>query len=278
MLIYIVSVEGLFRLQWTAKTPERTSLHVDIPSRLKLLSRELYLISGPSNINLLWKNSDTFTPKAVQLVGMRNVLKLNPNGARFCESDDSGRGPRPHPSSNVKFENRIWFHTHDSAAIYLSGLHLKPLVADFQHRLGSRMDSITLDDQRMEFADLYGFLYDLLSPTQIDTLFGTSFLAMNPNFAFDFREFHRGLPYLLRGYPRWLSPKAWDARERCLESIKGWHAFCREKKRTGEVQSDEERTLFYGSRYIENRQAMHSKMKALDADAIASSELGVIWA
>ncbi|KAL9117083.1 MAG: hypothetical protein Q9187_006385 [Circinaria calcarea] len=237
----------------------------------------MYLISGPSNINLIWRNSDTFTPKAIQLMGMRNILKLKPNGASFCESDDSGRGPRPHPKSNVEPENRIWFHTHDTSARYLSGLHLNSLSSYFQYHLKNRIGALSLDNQWSETTDLYSLIFDIIFPTQIEALFGTSFLSLNPNFASDFREFHRGLTYLLRGYPRWLIPKTWRARERCLEDIKKWHIES-QKQQDGKILSGEERYISYGSDYIRARKHMHAKMKLLDADAIASSELGVIWA
>ena len=238
----------------------------------------MYLVSGPSNINLIWRNSDTLTPKAIQLMGMRNILKLKPNGASFCQSDDSGRGPRPHTRSNVKPENRIWFHTHNSSAIFLSGLHLKTLSSHFQYHLRNRIGTLPLDNQWSETTDLYSFVFDLTFPTQVEVLFGTSFLPLNPNFASNFREFHRGLTYLLRGYPRWLVPKAWDAREQCLEDIKKWHIAVQKQEDNGRISSSEGKHLSYGSDYIRGRKHMHSKMKLLDADAIASSELGVIWA
>ena len=238
----------------------------------------MYLISGPSNINLLWKNSHTFTPKAVQLLGMRNILKLGSSGARFCESDNSGRGPRPHPLSNVKKENRIWFLTHDSAATYLSGPHLKPLASSLQHHLRLRIDGLSFPHGWVMNTDLYTFLYNLMFPSQIEVLFGTSFLNLNPDFPSDFRVFHQGLVYLLRGYPRWMVPKAWDARERCLKSIKDWHIYVQEQQADEAMPCHKDRTRIYGSRFISVRREMHSKIKALDADDIASSELGVIWA
>ena len=126
--------------------------------------------------------------------------------------------------------------------------------------------------------DLYAFLYNVIFPTQIEILFGTSFLTLHPNFVSDFREFHQGLAYLLRGYPRWLVPKAWDARERCLTSIKKWHAYVQEQQPDKTSLSHEDRSFKYGSQFISARQEMHSKIEALDADDIASSELGVIWA
>ena len=192
--------------------------------------------------------------------------------------DDSGRGPRSHPLSNVKAENRIWFHTRDSAATYLSGPHLKSLASRFQYHFRSRMEELSLPDGWSLNTDLYTFVYNVMFPTQIEVLFGTTFLTLNPNFASDFREFHRGLSYLLRGYPRWMVPKAWDARERCLTSIKKWHVYVQEQQPEETTLCHEDRILRYGSRFISVRREMHSKMKALDADDIASSELGVIWA
>ena len=211
-------------------------------------------------------------------MGMRNILKLGSNGAKFCESDDSGRGPQPHSKSNVKNENRIWFHTRDTAAMYLSGPHLMSLASRFQRDFRSHLEAVSHPPGWHVKTDLYGFVYDIMFPTQIRVLFGTSFIDLNPTFAGDFREFHKGLPFLLRRYPRWMVPKAWDARERCLRSVKKWHVHVQENQANATKLSDEEWTLIYGSRLISVRQEMHSKMTALDPDAIASSELGIIWA
>ncbi|ERF71136.1 hypothetical protein EPUS_08931 [Endocarpon pusillum Z07020] len=211
-------------------------------------------------------------------MGMRNILKLGPIGASFCESDDSGRGPRPHPRSQVEPEDRLWFHTHNTAATFLSGIHLKAILKTFQTNLRTRIEALRIDRRWDEIPDLYQFIYKTLFPTQVEVLFGTSFLALNPNFLQDFRDFHKGLVYLLRGYPSWLVPTACSARERCLGSIKRWHLFLKEQEGNENPPRDEERSRLYGSRYIRTLQKKYGRMKPLDLDAVASSELGVIWA
>ena len=208
---------------------------------------------------------------------MRTALKLNSKGAEVGRSDDSGKSPRPHPSSCVEPDNRIWFHTHDTAARFLSGPHLTNLSSNFQRCLEERIGTNVLSHQWIEQTDLYSFVYDLMFPSQIEALFGTSFLHLSPSFPADFKEFHSGLFYLLLGYPRWMVPKAWDARERCLESIKKYHARLDEEKYE-KTNHGEKKDFICGSEFIRARERMHAKMKRLDADAIASSELGVIWA
>ena len=182
--------------------------------------------------------------------------------------------------STVRPENRIWFHTHDSAATFLSGTHLKVIASYFQRHLKDRVRQFTYTKQWSDPTDLYSLVHDLIFSTQIDTLYGKSFLLMNPNFVSDFRTFHHGIPYLLRGYPRWLIPKTWDARERCLEAIKQYHISRDEWKvdSNDKTEADEEHCVNYGSDFIRARKLIHSKMEGLDADAVASSELGVIWA
>ena len=68
----------------------------------------------------------------------------------FLESDDSGKGPRPHSKSNVKKENRIWFNTRDTAATYLSGPHLTSLASRFQHGVRSRVGALSPTSSWME--------------------------------------------------------------------------------------------------------------------------------
>lgn len=209
---------------------------------------------------------------------MRNALKLGPNGAKFCESDNSGRGVRPHPKSSVKPENRIWFLTHNSAAVFLSGSYLQIMALHFQHHLRHRLHAFSPRQEWVEKTDLYSFIYGMIFTTQIEVLFGKYFLLLNPDFTSDFREFHNGIPSLLRAYPSWMIPKAWHARERCLKSIKRWHKYRLKLEKNDAKIFNIERHLFYGSDYIEERKRIHTAMEPLDEDAIASSELGVIWA
>ena len=227
------------------------------------------LICGSSDINFLWKNSDTFTSKDVQLIGMENILNLSHQGVSFCQADNSGRGPRAHPQSQVAPENRLWFHVHTAAATFMSGIHLKQLVESFQNLVTARVENLSWDDCEKEPVDLYQFVYDMIFPAQLETLFGPEFLTLNPGFVRDFRVFHKSLAYFLRGYPQWVIPKAWAARERCFESVKKWHRFIQQ-----EAVEDSAR----GSPYIRNLRGRYEKMESLDRNAVASSELGIIWA
>ena len=77
--------------------------------------------------------------------------------------------------------------------------------------------------------------------------------------------------------PGFLAPRAYAARKRVLDSVKVWEAHAREQC-PDHPQPGEQDEEYWGSNFFRFRQKMFLDMDGYDHDAIASADLGAIWA
>ena len=105
---------------------------------------------------------------------------------------------------------------------------------------------------------------------------GPVLLDQNPTFVDEFWKFDSDMLYFFKGYPRLFAPRAWRNRTRVLDSLKKWHAYARENYEESCIESDGH-DRFYGSPLMRSRQDYLPKVDSLDADALASQGLGLIW-
>lgn len=73
-------------------------------------------------------------------------------------------------------------------------------------------------------------------------------------------------------------PKAFSARESCLQTVKKWHRFANEYQKEASSESGDDADAIFGTKRFRERQDLFSKMEHINADAIASADLGLIWA
>lgn len=85
------------------------------------------------------------------------------------------------------------------------------------------------------------------------------------------------LYYFFKGYPRWLAPLAYLNRSKLLRSVKDWHSFARDNFQDSYIESDGH-DPYYGSALIRARQDFLSQIDSFNADALASQDLGLLWA
>lgn len=112
----------------------------------------------------------------------------------------------------------------------------------------------------------------------MEAVCGPHMFSLNPTFAEDFWAFDKNILSLLKGYPRWISPKAWESRDRCLQAVKSWHQYANEHYDDVEIDPDTEYEPLFSAKFIRARQQYYSKIKSITADAKASVDLGLIWA
>ena len=100
-------------------------------------------------------------------------------------------------------------------------------------------------------------------------------LSLNPTFVEDFREFDRSIsmPMFVMGFPRWLCPTAYKARDRVLQGLKNWHKFAHERSDCTELGSDDgDWDPYFGSRFMKERQSYCMRMDPMNADAVAAED------
>ena len=184
---------------------------------------------------------------------------------KFFKADISGTAHEPHPQSSIRPENRVHSLMFKATVDCLTGSHLTITGQRFQTALVRRIRTLPIEDTWVEMGDLFGFLHSLISYSAIDAMCGLSFLERFPDFFDDFWQFDGRIPTLLNGWPRWMIPKAWQARDRCLSAMKQWR------------QSSNEDN-FDGNEFYWRKWSYYSKMQGISDDGVASSDIGFLWA
>lgn len=232
--------------------------------RLSFLRKDIYVVSGAELLNAVWKNTRGMTSTNGINIALSNMFNTPKKDMLFFEADDSGITHDPHPLSSTEQHNRVFFLMHKAAVDCLAGSNLTASSLAFQTALAERIHVQPVSSEWTEMNDLYDFLKPLISCSTIEVMCGPSFLRTFPGFVEDFWLFNTAMPRLLQGWPRWMMPKAWKARDRCIATMKNWR-----NVRDG--------ATFDGNVMIPRRWSYFSKMKGLSEQGIACSDLGILW-
>lgn len=160
---------------------------------------------------------------------------------------------------------------------FFIGPGLKHFGNRFQDVLKKQLSEIRIEQDLVELPALYSFMQDLLIGPAIETMCGPTLIVQNPTFLNDFRKFDYDLLYFFKSCPRWLAPRAWKNRDQIPTSLKSWHAFARDHFDESSIGEDGH-DRFYGSPMMRSRQTYLLKMDSIDANALASQDLGLVWA
>lgn len=196
----------------------------------------------------------------------------------FWMDDDSGHHLQPHPDSKIPPHLRIDYLAYSLVSTFLTGDGWKPFARRFTTNLAERL--LNVDFVRSEWSnlpDLYVFMQTELFHAAVEAMCGQNLLSKNPTFVEDFWAFDKVLPRLAKGYPQWLYPQSYRARDKCLASLKRWHEVIRTHFNESAVDSKGWNPA-YGAEFVKNRHIMWSKMPRMNADAAAAEDLGMIWA
>lgn len=183
---------------------------------------------------------------------------------KFFEADKSGITHDPHPQSSTKPDDRVFYLMHRATVDCLAGSHVTIAAQRFESAMNRKIDALPIQDEWVEMDDLYSFLRPLTSYSTIEAMCGAKFLQAFPDFVDDFWNFNTRMPKLLQGWPRWMMPKAWRARDRCIATMKQW-------RKTVDKEN------FDGNAMMLRRWDYFSKMQGLSDDGVACSDLGILW-
>lgn len=192
-------------------------------------------------------------------------------------TDNSGINPQPHPSSNILQKDRFYYQSRKASLSFFSGPSSKHLAHRFLGLLTKQISQQTIGDEWLECPDLYSFIQALLTGPAIEAMCGPVLMRHNGTFVDDFWKFHKNVLYFVRGCPRWLAPRVWENRDKLLVDVKNWHTYAQKNFDESCIEPDGY-DRFYGSPLIRSRQSYLSQIDSFDADAIASQDLGLIWA
>lgn len=250
------------------------------PLRAKFGPKSLTLVSNPEHITAIFKAAKTAGAKPATSMALRKVFGGSATAAKYWDDDNSGIAVQPRKESNVKPENRVHFWTAHTSQEFLSSPHLQPLNERFVATVGKQLDGMGIQEQWVEYPDLYSFVQLVVGESATRTLFGERVLELNPGLLDDFRIFDSNMTKFLFGRPRWLMEAAYRARERLREALKLWQSEGH-KEAGAEVNKlgpeDPEFDTHWGTKLMKARQVAMMKMD-LDANDRASLDVGLMFA
>ena len=158
----------------------------------------------------------------------------------------------------------MFHHALKATADFLTGAHLAVTAQKLQHSMQRSIDAVPVQDAWIEMDDLLGFLRPLIAHSTVEAMCGTYFVRRFPDFVENFYEFNGQVHKLLYGWPRFLLPRAWYARERCISILKEWRATAIERD-------------FDGNGMMTARWRYFSAMSGMSDYGIACQDLGILW-
>lgn len=241
----------------------------------------MHLVSGADHYVTIFNNqaSRHMNTKAAVLMSLKNLFGTPANVIPFYAADNSGTTSTPLAGSRVKPEHRITYLQVKAAHKYLSGPALVQMTETFLNILEQRLKISHVGSEWVDQPDLYGFLQYEVFSAAAEALCGSHLLPQSPRFVEDFWEYVSSVPTLVKGLPRWISPKSYRVRGRLLDAIKRWHKMAHEHSdcsKTG--TSDREWEPYFGSKLMRARQEYARGMEFMNADALAAEDLGLIFA
>ncbi|KAI1089123.1 cytochrome P450 [Rostrohypoxylon terebratum] len=239
------------------------------------------IIANPSYIQTVFKSSKQLTSKPAVLLSLKYLLNSPASSISFYAADNSGIASVPRKGSNIEHHNRIHFHQAHTVQEFLSGQHLTHLGNRYLDTLQRNLSSLfsTGSSDWIEYPDLYHFLQTHAMRSAVETVMGSKIFEMSPTLIDDFWEFDGSVPRLLRGFPRWLMPGPYKARDRLHDAIKKWHAYAHAHSDCSKTSNeDPEWEPYFGSKLIRARQNYLLKMEPINADARASEDVGLMMA
>lgn len=242
---------------------------------------KMYLVSGADHYVTLFNNkaSRCMNTKAAVLLALENMFGTPSDVIPFYAADKSGVNSAPLPGSNVRPEHRITYLQVKAAHKHLSGTGLAQMTEFFLGVLKRRFSESQVKSEWINQPDLYAFLQDEVFRAAVEALCGPHLLSQSPTFVQDFWQFVADVPTLIKGLPRWLSPRPYRTRQRLLDAVKKWHVYATTHSdftKTG--PTDLEWEPYFGSKLIRARQKYSSKMPWMNKDALAAEDLGLIFA
>ena len=252
----------------------------NIPVRIRVLNRKLHFISGHESFLAIFKGSRDLTTAPASILVLENAFGSPASARHVFERDNTGVSSQPLEGSNdLEPHNRVFAITHRSLHGHLQGIGLKELAARFLYFLEAELSALDIGpDEWTAIPDFYDLLKKSIFKASTTALCGPTLFELNPDLTDDFWEFDTHIAKLFKNLPRWMIPRSFAVRDKMKASITKWHLYAGERFDPDDeaLQKLEWEELF-GTRLMRMRQTDFAGVDGLNEDAIAASDLGMIW-
>jgi len=202
---------------------------------------------------------------------------MSPAAVSAYTADTSGAHSNPLAGSNIKPKDRVSYLTHENLLKGLLGTGLAPATERFEEGLTEGLCSLNVTNEWVEYLDLLAFFEEHVGQAVLQAIFGTQLLEQDEGFLHDLWEFDAGVMGLARRLPRFSIPAAYRVRETLLGAVRSWHGFAKAGEGAG-ADGDGDGDPVWGSRMMRERYSMLHGVRDQDAESVASTDLGLIWA
>ncbi|KAF4637495.1 hypothetical protein G7Y89_g600 [Cudoniella acicularis] len=256
----------------------RWALREPNPFALTIFMSKIYVVQGAENIIQFWKKSQQLADTASQIFCLKYLFGMPEKALQMYLADDSGFHDKPNYGSKVHPSNRVDYQTHSSMHKFMGGPRLSDFYNRWRYLFARRLENIEVTDEWIEMPDLMTFFDSEFASPLIEATCGPLLEQINPSLMRDLITYGRAVPYLSKGLPRWLVPKAYAIRDKLLANIKEWHSIARQSFDAACVDQHGDSDPYWGSEFIRSRQALFESFHGFDGDAAAASDLGLVWA
>ncbi|KAI1451239.1 cytochrome P450 [Annulohypoxylon moriforme] len=250
----------------------------DAPVQLRAGPIRLFFYRNVEDIKAAFRASKRTTNKSTAIFALRNLFDLPKSAAQFYSDDNSGVNRTPRKESDIEPENRINYLITHNVKKYLSSDYLEHMDQRYMTTLLSHLDTFSITDEWIELLDLHSFVQQVAIKPAVETMVGSEFFKLNPNFIDDFLIFQQYVPDFLHLLPSWLMPRAYQVRRRLLQNVKQWHQLAHEHYDCSRLgPEDPNWEPYFGSKLIRARENYSLKAKGMTPDARATQDLSLIF-
>ncbi|KAI0965156.1 cytochrome P450 [Xylaria arbuscula] len=248
------------------------------PLRIHVFNVNVTIVANPKHITAIFKNHRYLSSRSITERSARYLLGVPSTVIPFYQADDSGMEARPREGSTVAPENRILYQQTYTAQKFLASPYLEPLSQRYLTFFASKISSSGIGEDLVQFPSLYAFCQEVVTEANIKAMMGTKITELDPNIAKHFWEAKQSAPEYFRGFPRWLIPSAFAARDRIIESVMKWHEYgFSHGNHTNTSPKDPDWDPIWGSKYAKIRQQFMLKMKPLTAPVRGAEDWGLMF-
>ncbi|KAI0479832.1 cytochrome P450 [Xylaria cf. heliscus] len=249
------------------------------PVKISVMSGDIFLFQGPNAVAEIWKQSQLSSPIFIFTFGLEHMFGMPKRALAPYRADDSGPQRRPHPESNVAPHNRVDHLTHLDLSRAYGGANLNKAFTRCADALKRNLaKSIVSTDSWEEKEDLLGFFQENLGAAMIEGMYGSKLCELSPGFIDDIWLFDTVVTKFAKLVPRFLHPESYRVRGRLLSAIRRWHSHAKENFDQSHIGPDGDSDPYWGSQLMRSRQEVLLKADNQDEEAIAATDLGLIWA
>ena len=196
---------------------------------------------------------------------------------RAYAKDNSGIAPKPLPGTNVAAKDRFFYLHHRLVLKQLSGNSLTGMTTRFLDVLDREFRAYDIGDQWIQIPDLFSWLENAVFTASVESLCGSEIFRICPDIVDDYRGFYQAAPTLLKGLPRYLSPKAYKKRDRFISSLKKWHRAAQENEPLKAFGEEEEGwDKWWGSLFVKQRKSLVLAMDGMTDEGMACDDVALI--